>query len=142
MASQILLNHAEPIAEPFRNLCVFLALCNHCLGVLTSSRVCCCNLCEALLCSRPRACPSVQPAAAISFVCWAFARQALTCFGATSLARPVSAKARLNANQNIAFCYHSDSPEHEVSFYHKFCEATRGPSASAWTTFVGCGGRI
>ena len=58
-------------AELLRNLCVFPALRDHCLGVLTSSRVCCCNLCEALLGSRPRACSTMQSATAISFVCWA-----------------------------------------------------------------------
>ena len=142
MAPQILLNHTEPIAEPLCNLCVFSAFRNHCPGVLTSSRVRCCNLCTTLLSSRPRACSTMQPAAAVSLVCWALARGAPACFGATSLAWPVSTKARLNANQNIAFCYHSDTPINGVSFYRNFCRTTRGAPASARTTFVGCGGRI
>ena len=140
MASQILLNHTEPIAKPLRNLCVFFALCNHCLGVLTSSRVCCCNLCEALLGSRPRACPSVQSAAAISFVCWTFARRALACFGATSLPWPVRPEPPFNTDGDVIFRYHLGTPISGVLFYRKFCRTTRGAPAGAWITFVGCGG--
>ena len=142
MGLQALLNHAEPIAKPLCNLCVFLALCNHCLGVLTSSRVCCCNLCKALLGSRPRTCPTMQSAAAISLVCWALARGAPACFGATSLPWPVRPEPPFNADGDVIFRYHSGNPISGVLFYRKFCRATRGVPVSARTTFVGCGGRI
>ena len=142
MAPQILLNHAQPIAEPLCNLCVFFALCNHCLGVPTGGCVRCCNFCEALLCSRPRACPSVQPAAAISFVSRALTRGAPTCFGATSLTWPVRPEPPFNTDGDVIFRYHLGTPINGVLFYRKFCRTTRGAPASARTTFVGCGGRI
>ena len=84
----------------------------------------------------------MQSAAAISLVCWALARGAPACFGTTSLTRPVSAKARLNANQNIAFCYHLGTPDHEVLLYHKFILCMKGIPESALKIIVGCGGGI
>ena len=116
---------AQPIAKPLRNLCVFPAPRNHCPGVLTSSRVRSCNLCTTLLSSRPRACPAMQPAAAVSLVCWAQARGAPACFGAATLSRPVRPEACLQPNQYVIFCYHLDIPINGVLFYRKFCTATR-----------------
>ena len=110
MAPQILLNHAQPIAEPLRNLCVLFALCNLCLCELSMTKVRRSNLCTTLFSSRPRACSAMQSAAAVSFVCWALARQALTCFGATPLAWPVRPKPPFNADGDVIFRYHFDAP--------------------------------
>ena len=140
MGLQVLLNHAQPIAEPLRNLCVFFAPRNHCLGVLTSSCVCCCNLCKALLGSRPRTCPTMQPAAAISLVCWASARRALACFGATSLAWPVRPEPPFNTDGDVIFRYHLGIPDHEVLLYHKFILCMKGIPESALKIIDGCGG--
>ena len=78
--------------------------------MLTGSCVCCCDLCTTLLSSRPRACPAMQPAAAISLVCWASARGAPACFGATSLTRPVRPEPPFNTDRDVIFRYHFDVP--------------------------------
>lgn len=131
MVPQIPLSHAQPIAEPLSNLCAFPAPRNHCPGVLTSSRVRCCNLCKTLFGSRPCACPAMQPAAAVLLVCWTLARRASACFGATSLAWPVRPEPPFNTDGDVIFRYHSGNPINGVLFYRKFCRATRGASASA-----------
>ena len=60
----------------------------------------------------PRSCtsPAMQPAAAVSLVCWALAGGTPTCFGATSLAWPVRAEPPFNADGHIIFCKHLNTP--------------------------------
>ena len=141
MGLQVLLNHAEPIAEPLRNLCVFPAPRNHCLGVLTSSCVCCCNLCTTFCRLRAYGPTSVQSTSAISFAGRTPTCGAPACFGATSLAWPVRPEPPFNTDIDVIFRYHSDSPEREVISYHKFCRATRGVPVSGWIKVIGCAGR-
>ena len=52
----------------------------------------------------------MQSTSTVSFVCWTLARHAPACFGATSLAWPVSAKAPFNADGDVIFRYHFDAP--------------------------------
>ena len=108
-----------------RNLCVFFAPRNHCPGVLAGSCVCCCNLCTTFCRLRAYGPTSVQSTSAISFVGRTLTCGAPACFGATSLSWPVSAKACLQPNHYVIFCYHLDIPINGVLFYRKFCTATR-----------------
>ena len=126
--------------RPLMKRIIDIGLYLHCC--INYSNVRCCNLCEALLCSRPRACPSVQPAAAISFVSRALTRGAPACFGATSLAWPVRPETPFSTDGNVIFRYHSGTPNSEVILYRKFCRATRGAPESVRKMNVGCGGRI
>ena len=84
----------------------------------------------------------VQPATAVSFVCWTFARRALTCFGATSLPWPFRPKPPFNTDGNVIFRYHFDAPNYEVLSYRKFLLYMEGTPESALKIIDGCWRKI
>ena len=84
----------------------------------------------------------MQRAAAVSLVCWALARGAPACFGATSLAWPFRPEPLFNTDGDVIFRYHFDAPDHEVLLYHKFLLYMEGSPESALKIIDGCGGRI
>ena len=84
----------------------------------------------------------MQSTSAISFVCWTLARGPATCFGATSLTRPVRPEPPFGADGNVIFRYHLGAPNSEVILYRNFCRSARGRPAGARKIIVGCGGRI
>ena len=85
---------------------------------------------------------SVQSTSAISFAGRTPTCGPATCFGATSLTRPVRPEPPFGADGNVIFRYHLGAPNSEVILYRNFCRSARGRPAGARKIIVGCGGRI
>ena len=84
----------------------------------------------------------MQSTSAISFAGRTPTCGPATCFGATSLTRPVRPEPPFGADGNVIFRYHLGAPNSEVISYRNFCRTTRGGPVSGWTKVIGCRGRI
>jgi hypothetical protein len=72
----------------------------------------------------------MEAAAAILLVGRTLTRGAPTCLRTAPLPRPVRPEPPLDADGHIVFCQHENTPDPEVSLYHKTIELSSVPYPS------------